>query len=186
MQVTGRLASTEPCPFRHGKFQREPLCKIRRLASTEPCPFRQGKLLSGRSPAVSSRRFNGAMPFQAWVSPALGMGAVGYFGLQWSHALSGMVRLLANYKGFDADWLQRSHALSGRVSGAARTVVSVGSMLQRSHALSGRVRGESVAGFLPPAKLQRSHALSDRVSCIPGRRIPRRDCFNGAMPFQAW
>ena len=63
------IASMGPCPFRHG-YADDRLDDIPdSLASMGPCPFRHGygnhDVLS---PSVAGC-FNGAMPFQAWISP---------------------------------------------------------------------------------------------------------------------
>ena len=86
------VASMGPCPFRHGYVKRMDAADgpdvllqwghalsgmdtchiaIRLLllfrASMGPCPFRHGYEGAHRAEAISYYRFNGAMPFQAWI-----------------------------------------------------------------------------------------------------------------------
>ena len=60
-------ASMGPCPFRHGYAGTTRLVHLVRTASMGPCPFRHGYDLCSRSHARWHTRFNGAMPFQAWI-----------------------------------------------------------------------------------------------------------------------
>ena len=66
--LIARNASMGPCPFRHGYKPTNPLSPLPLRASMGPCPFRHGysDKLSKMSYAKSC--FNGAMPFQAWIS----------------------------------------------------------------------------------------------------------------------
>ena len=57
--------------------------------------------------------FNGAMPFQAWISPITELRTPVVTALQWGHALSGMDMDKAKRRRLLALWLQWGHALSG-------------------------------------------------------------------------
>ena len=86
----GQHASMGPCPFRHGYYTSAVDRHTKHIASMGPCPFRHGykchrsgtsrcstlqwgHALSGMDTnatapgRAAAARFNGAMPFQAWI-----------------------------------------------------------------------------------------------------------------------
>ena len=83
-------ASMGPCPFRHGYLPLSPRHQFLDIASMGPCPFRHGYKLLDLSGNALGESFNGAMPFQAWISGQPAMGVDQAAVLQWGHALSGM------------------------------------------------------------------------------------------------
>ena len=80
-----------PCPFRHGYLV------VRPAGGGARTKLQWGHALSGMDmttpqPILAGldQRFNGAMPFQAWISHSDMAALRAYLELQWGHALSGM------------------------------------------------------------------------------------------------
>ena len=85
-----RYASMGPCPFRHGYWLNAEIEDVQIDASMGPCPFRHGYIANGLEIITTNNRFNGAMPFQAWIPFCESLIAISFVLLQWGHALSGM------------------------------------------------------------------------------------------------
>ena len=77
---------------------------------TKPTHYGLGRLVG----------FNGAMPFQAWISIRVVLPFPRAIVLQWGHAFSGMDTGVANLALASEEMLQWGHALSGMDTGVAR------------------------------------------------------------------
>ena len=107
------LASMGPCPFRHGYLYGYTSSYADKFASMGPCPFRHGYLPQRQPTARLPGRFNGAMPFQAWIPYGTPPTIIKATLLQWGHALSGMDTFIRSVTSRSSGVLQWGHALSG-------------------------------------------------------------------------
>ena len=102
-----------PCPFRHGyavrRQRHQPDCKRFNGAM----PFQAWIRRQRRTAAVAVMRFNGAMPFQAWILACEKAQGQQRRRLQWGHALSGMDTVVCDEIRLSQCALQWGHALSG-------------------------------------------------------------------------
>ncbi len=152
-----------------------------------PCPFRHGYDPRSIPPSIGTRRFNGAMPFQAWIPTRKSQLRPVICGLQWGHALSGMDMMIGWNPYPDVDMLQWGHALSGMDTPGLSVPSSRLDTLQWGHALSGMdishgplVLPPRIRASMGPCPFRHGyHAHSHFCSSTHYR-------FNGAMPFQAW
>ena len=79
-----------PCPFRHGYSGQVARVSEVHVRFNGAMPFQAWIPRIDFPPRPQHLCFNGAMPFQAWI-PGLDLtSATGVSGLQWGHALSGM------------------------------------------------------------------------------------------------
>ncbi len=106
-------ASMGPCPFRHGYLLIHGVLLHLLIASMGPCPFRHGYASQYLSIDAALERFNGAMPFQAWIYHNNSFIRAFVYMLQWGHALSGMDIPVHRGRDHQCHQLQWGHALSG-------------------------------------------------------------------------
>ena len=82
-------------------------------------------------------RFNGAMPFQAWIYRSIWLTFYARPLLQWGHAFSGMDMFFKTAFLQFCNWLQWGHAFSGMDIMIRAFISSSGPKLQWGHAFSG-------------------------------------------------
>ena len=87
----GIFASMGPCPFRHGYDELPSPTTDECFCFNGAMPFQAWISAAAPFPdPPQTCRFNGAMPFQAWISFQPVLMSVTKVSLQWGHALSGM------------------------------------------------------------------------------------------------
>ena len=180
-------ASMGPCPFRHGYPS-----QIFDWGESTECfngamPFQAWISPEGSCPCSPPWCFNGAMPFQAWISTQVFVKSISVCCFNGAMPFQAWIsqpdiRLGGKYR-----MLQWGHALSGMDIAGRQLSMLPSLVLQWGHALSGMDINTSIRQIYKRVLLQWGHALS-------GMDIPHQSCqvsipahcFNGAMPFQAW
>ena len=132
-------------------------------ASMGPCPFRHGYRKHELRKEKKKKRFNGAMPFQAWIYGNIQYTTNAPYLLQWGHALSGMdISEYGEIIEIDLD-------------------ASMGPCPFR-HGYGVHTDPENPPAVASMGPCPFRHGYQARED----QRMRMHVCFNGAMPFQAW